>query len=198
MRHLEINAIDSARWAPRDDAALRGFCPRHNIFGISFLDYGDTDYQNDPYFDSFGGYDMFRYHICEAWPPLRWKLGGDSFFSEEERIDVLEHLELGAAKASTHEAKADEDGDGRDYGSVDALEDTLSKYHFETLDSMMRAGFKPPDQVEKQIRQKRTEKATAGMYRFIGPQTEDFQHIRGVKEVLSGKYSGKPHWAVED
>lgn len=44
-------------------------CPRHNCKGLSFSDYGNNqDYHTDPYFNDFGGYNMFRFLLFNYCP----------------------------------------------------------------------------------------------------------------------------------
>lgn len=173
-------------------------CPRHNNLGLCFPDYGDIDYRDDPYFNCFGGYDLFRYLISTHWPARReYLLGGDKFFSDEER----KRFETSVDEESPSNDENTQGGEEiEDNHVVNCIRDALNRYVFEVNDTVMTHGYKVPDHIAEWVRKERQERDGEPLgFKFSNYyKWEDFPHNKGLLEVLDRTWSGKPHWAIED
>lgn len=162
-------------------------CPRHNDRGVSFLDYGNIDYHQDPYFDRFGGYDCFRAMIRLYGENIYTILGGTKFLGQEEAdaaIDALIELD------ETHQG---------------AVRSFLREYWFEVNEHLQSSGYDLPKEVvqyleqEKLKRNKEESELSERMSRVRLPRRDasEIPMSREVLEILDGKWSGRPHWAVD-
>ncbi|CAI6021803.1 unnamed protein product [Clonostachys chloroleuca] len=79
---------------PEITVPLVATCPIHNDEGISFPDYGHLDYRDDPHFDKFEGYGLFRYHVLVYFPHLCRFVGRPAFMRNCDKTILLESLTL--------------------------------------------------------------------------------------------------------
>lgn len=169
-------------------------CPRHNDKGVSRTDYGGLrDNHQDLYFDKFGGYNSFRAMRCLSHPIMRDKLGGDKFLPAV-KIDSAFRSLIAYIETKPWECRKA------------VLDDFL-----ETNTMLRDAGFVLPDDILMQVevleQAKREEEAKDEWHTYF--QDMDRSDVRGqinwkdvpmmrlAEEVLEGKWSGRPHWAVE-
>ena len=169
-------------------------CPRHNRNNSSRRDYGDLDYNKDPYFDQFGGYRAFQGFVYMFAGNIYDILGGEKFIPAEH-IDEAKSLI-----------------DERIEADLDGLKEVFFEYYFEVNDAVEKAGIELPEsearfvEVERQRRKEKVNKDLGiepddGEWGF---SEEQRQHIyespmmREVREILDGKWHGKNHWEVED
>jgi predicted DNA-binding protein len=156
-------------------------CPRHNVKDISHRDYGDIHYHEDPYFDQFGGYDSFR-AIVALNPKAYESLGAEMF------------LPLSQCAAA-----------------FDAMEDALQKnnslvsnYWYEVYERLDGLGYKLRDSTTKLVRERRLlEKGIDESEKYVVSEEErrdmrDWPLMRELDDILFGKWSGTPHWALQD
>lgn len=173
------------------------YCPRHNVRDIHYLDYGDIDYNEDEYFDKFGGYLSFQGMICYYLPNVYNTLGGGRFIPKKQVQAAL--------NASDAFREADEAH----------LKEMLQEYIFEVNDELDRAGVTLPDTVLLATKAARSQRAhaQAAKNRKLGlsgsihaPQPNEEQQeqlqespmMQEVEQILNGEWSGKPHWTIED
>ena len=167
-------------------------CPRHNKVGVSHLDYGDINYHEDEYFDRFGGYRSFQGMIYAFTPQIYEFLGAENFLPGEQ-VETA----VGALEAF------------REANEV-SLHKEFHEYIYEVNDELERIGFPLPDPLVQHIRDERLRRrdAEAIVYKLglsnarvsIEPRIHchDIPILREVDEILDGKWSGKPHWTIED
>ena len=88
------------------------------------------------------------------------------------------------------------------------------EYAFEVNDMLERNGFPLPEQVEQAVRDERLRRRSAKVVKNKELGLPDFTDFnlseeqqrdlrdspmgRELHEILDGKWSGKPHWAIED
>jgi hypothetical protein len=167
-------------------------CPRHNKEGVSHLDYGDINYHEDEYFDRFGGYRSFQGMIY-ALPQIYEFLGGEDFLPGEQVEAALNALEAFR--------EANEVGMHKEF----------HEYIYEVNNELDRIGFPLPDPIVQQIRDERLRRKATINKKLGRPISKDssvsmkprinrhnIPMVREVDEILDGKWSGKPHWAIED
>jgi hypothetical protein len=172
-------------------------CPRHNSRGVSHLDYGDINYHEDEYFDQFGGYRSFQGMIYAFAPNIYDEiLGGEKFLPSEQIEAALNALDAFR--------EANEVG----------LRKVFLEYFYEVNDELERIGFPLPDLVVQAVKDERLRRRDARAARYEELGLPDFTHlslseeekrgfrdipmVRQVDEILDGKWSGKPHWIIED
>jgi hypothetical protein len=171
-------------------------CPRHNKIGINYLDYGDINYYEDEYFDRFGGYRSFQGMIYTFAPNIYEILGGEKFLPHEELEAALNALDAFR--------EANEVG----------LRKVFLEYVYEVNDELERIGFPLPESAAQDVRDERLRRRDAQAARNkelgipdcidLSPSKEEVQNfrdmpmVREVAEILGGKWSGKPHWTIED
>lgn len=171
-------------------------CPRHNKTGDNHLDYGDINYHEDEYFDRFGGYCSFQGLIYAFAPNIYEILGGEKFLPDEQIEAAL--IALDAFR------EANEVG----------LRKAFVEYSYEVNNELEIIGFPLPESVVQAVRVERLRRRDAqaaknkelGLSDLIGlslskEQQRDLRDIpmlREVDKILDGKWSGKPHWTIED
>jgi hypothetical protein len=168
-------------------------CPRHNTTGATFRDYGDHDLpcHEDPYFERFGGYNVFWALLDRQFHKIFEELNGSAQMSKfdlvQGHIAYFQNLEE------------------RPQWPQDVAED----YWFDILD-YFRATYKklPPD-LEKnylRIQKKRVERGIDKTHNReeveddqIEQQRREFsESVMGkeLSEISSGRWNGKPHWKL--
>lgn len=172
-------------------------CPRHNIINSSRQDYGNIDYDRDPYFDLFGGYRAFQGFVYLFTPNIYRILGG-------ERFVPAQHLDE-AVKVINKRIEEDPEG----------LEDVFSDYYFEVNDAVENAGIELPEREAKFVeveRQRRREKSLASCKEFgIGLDGRGWEFteeqyrmwsespmMQEFRDIIDRKWDGKYHWEVEN
>jgi hypothetical protein len=166
-----------------------GICPRHNIQGVSHPDYGNIDYRKDPYFDQFGGYDSFRAVIFLSVPRIYELLGGERFLPEDQFEESFRYFD-----EASH--RTEENGH--------FLERAFSRYAFEVNDKMEEMGAVLPDSVAEAVRNERLRQQSTSKFNFSslsetqGLDLSNSPMMRQLHDILDGKWSGKPHWVIED
>ncbi|CAH0035979.1 unnamed protein product [Clonostachys rhizophaga] len=149
-------------------------CPRHNDKSISFLDYGDVDYSDDPYFDKFGGYGLFRLHVLTYFPHLYNILGGQAFMSDSDKTILMEKLDNVSDETWA------------------TIRPALVEYIFDYVDRLEVVGTAFPSNVTQWLAEQRLERDSI-------PETHmEWLGSIEVREILNGEWSGKPHWDIED
>jgi hypothetical protein len=164
-------------------------CPRHNCKGHSFLDYGNQDYRNDPYFDDFGGYDIFRFLVLshpsgEVCRVVSQVLGGDKFLTEDEKATISDAW-LGLSDA------------GRARYS-----NRLVEYWTEVHEEFDSLGVELPVDAKERLRERRERReqlnAKYGFPVSYGKlKAPELPWTKELEEILERKWSGKFHWIVE-
>jgi hypothetical protein len=168
-------------------------CPRHNKVGVSHLDYGDINYHEDEYFNRFGGYRSFQGMLYAFIPKMYEFLGGENFLPGEQ-VEAA----LGALEAFLEENEV-------------GLRNQFHEYIYEVNDELDRIGFPLSEPIVQQTRDERLRRK-ATMNQKLGlpvpkdssvsmePRIDRYEipMLREVDEILDGKWSGKPHWAIED
>ena len=166
-------------------------CPRHNTDGLSFLDYGNKNYHEDSYFDSYGGYDSFRAMIFVYCRNIYQLLGSDKFLSEEEAGAALQAL-------VQHEE--------RKPGSI---KNALREYSFDVNEHLRRDGVDLPEGVvqnleqERQLRKIERERDKPEDFVFFPDGEVPRMDLSNapfnleLREILDEKWSGRPHWALD-
>ncbi|KAL3466255.1 hypothetical protein BJX64DRAFT_284823 [Aspergillus heterothallicus] len=162
---------------------IAAVCPRHNNQGLKHADYGDKSYHLDPYFDQFGGYNAFRGMVFLLFPGLRRYLGEDAFIADNDLEGVMDEA----------------------ISAIDRLElhDAMQEYKYEVLKEAERQGFPLPSHALDILRERRDvmPKNEFGDLELSEDQVKDFFEcpmMREVTEILSGRWSGKPHWKISD
>jgi hypothetical protein len=174
-------------------------CPRHNTQGICHKDYGDIDYRHDPYFDPFGGYRSFQGFIFHFATDIYETLGGERFLPTEQIKGATKALNIFLKKGEEH------------YRHV------IGGYTFEINNVLEKAGFELPDSIAETNRNERLRRRNAAASEtkmlFGIDDVGDLDNTTLIKqkldiydspmgrelgEILQGKWSGKPHWAIED
>ena len=169
-------------------------CPRHNMINSSHHDYGDLDYNKDPYFDQFGGYRAFQGFIYMFGGNIYQILGGEKFIPAEH-IDETKGI-------INERIEADLDG----------LKDVFFEYYFEVNDTVEKAGIELPEreaifvEVERQRRKEKLQmdlglELDDGKWGFSEEQRQQLYEspmMQEVRDILDGKWDGKVHWKVED
>jgi primase-polymerase (primpol)-like protein len=184
-------------------------CPRHNKFEIDFRDYGNCDYHEDPYFDQFGGYGLFRHSVSSLWPQILDVLGGEKFISNNEIQNFRTHADTYASPEGPDTSSHDENkGDEEIQRYIDKFNDYLTDHH----EALINAGVEAHEHVVENINRLRKRRESAKSKTELGISSadwdaiklsdgispKDFPHIKGVLEIFDGSWSGKPHWVVED
>ncbi|KAE9365771.1 hypothetical protein N431DRAFT_516548 [Stipitochalara longipes BDJ] len=172
-------------------------CPRHNTRGVSYLDYGNIDYNTDQYFARFGGYKAFQGIIYMFAGNIYETLGGERFLSKDEKD--------GAVEAFDEFWK----------GDLEGFKKLFLEYMFEINDKLEREGFELPDEVVRGVREERLKRQSqdaewreTGLHGLHGESLvdtsgkrmdlRDIPMVKEVNEILDGKWNGKPHWALDD
>jgi hypothetical protein len=167
-------------------------CPRHNTVDACHTDYGEINYYQDPYFEQFGGYYSFQYFIYLFKPNIYDHLGGERFLRNDRIEDAL--------KAFNKFREGNDEG----------LSKMNYEYFFEINDELEKVGFKLPDGIVENIRDERLRRRNEskllghGDFSNVSLSEEerrdfsDMPMVREVKKILAGKWSGKPHWAIEN
>jgi hypothetical protein len=170
-------------------------CPRHSTGGVRHKDYGEIDYHQDQYFKQFGGYRSFQGFIYCFASNIYEILGGERFLPGEQIEDAL------MALIEFRE------------GNEEGFRKVFSEYSFEINDELERVGIELPDSIAVSTRDERLRRKNAegvknkqlglGDLDALSPvETQrDFSEIpmiRQLNEILDGKWSGKPHWIIED
>ncbi|KUJ08875.1 uncharacterized protein LY89DRAFT_328516 [Mollisia scopiformis] len=170
-------------------------CPRHNETGATHLDYGDLDYHSDKYFDRFGGYRSFQAMIYAFAPNIYEILGREKFLAGEQ-IDAA----FDALNAFRR-------------GDEMRLRKAFLEYVYEVNDELERNGFPLPESAVHGVKDERRRREEAhavgnkelGFPEFSKDLRKEFQRdirevpmMKEVDEILDGKWSGKPHWMIED
>jgi hypothetical protein len=167
-------------------------CPRHNIIGSNNLDYGDLNYKQDTYFDRYGGYDCFRAFIC-AQEKIYELLGCEKFLSKEEADTAFESLQRHLAMKPVNE-------------------DAFREYFLEVNKELRKHGFSLPAEIIQVLDEDDIRKKTKRPNHFGSilsdemdlvtlkdamRELSDAPFMRELREILDGKYSGRPHWALD-
>ncbi|PLB54916.1 hypothetical protein P170DRAFT_470351 [Aspergillus steynii IBT 23096] len=159
-------------------------CPRHNSTGISFKDYGNQDYHQDPYFDRFGGYNAFRgmvYHVSqEIFVDI---LGAERFIPSHEIQSTVEAIERAV--------------DADPPGLLNAVED----YQYEINSRLHDFGVQLPDHLEQPVLARQRQETTS---EFDSESLERFRQsfadspaTRELNSIITGEWSGRFHWTIE-
>lgn len=171
-------------------------CPRHNTIGVCHLDYGDIDYQQDQYFEQFGGYRSFQGMIYDFHPNVYEILGGQKFLPHEQAEEALKALDTFRE------------------GNEEGFRKVFLEYVFEVNDMLETIGFQMPDSIVQDVKDERLRRRSLQVAKnieigipdvinlsFSEEQQMDIREsptIQELNEILDGKWSGKPHWAIED
>lgn len=171
-------------------------CPRHNKVDVRHKDYGDIDNNQDEYFNRFGGYRSFQGIVYIFAPKIYEILGAERFLPAEHVEDAL--------KVFIEYWNGNEEG----------LRTVFNEYSFDINDKLEGVGFELPDSLVEAVKDERlrrknndaVERKDLGLFdsdelNWNKEQQQDFRDIpmvRELNEILGGKYSGKPHWALED
>ena len=164
------------------------------MINSSHHDYGDLDYNKDPYFDQFGGYRAFQGFIYMFGGNIYQILGGEKFIPAEH-IDETKGI-------INERIEADLDG----------LKDVFFEYYFEVNDTVEEAGIELPEreaifvEVERQRRKEKLQmdlglELDDGKWGFSEEQRQQLHEspmMQEVRDILDGKWDGKVHWKVED
>lgn len=160
---------------------MLGFCPRHNCAGLCHKDYGDLDYQQDQYFEEFGGYRSFQGLLYVLEPKIYGLLGGERFLPSEH----VEEAQNALAKFRKENAE----------GFIKVL----FEYQFDINDKLERIGYAMPQSMAEAVRYERLQRS--GRFTSNDEQRRDVYDSPMMKEVrliLNGEWSGEPHWTLED
>lgn len=166
-------------------------CPRHNTQGISFSDYSDIalSCQEDPYFDTFGGYDAFWSMLHHFFPHIFQELGGVYFITSSQ-------LRSGYTKLDRMEEEAD-----------DAVRQIAKDYSVELTKAMPEEGV--PNEAMgltgEDIKTKQEEEQKKSRFHFNEQERAHWRREfkespmgRELHEIISGKWSYIPHWSIKD
>lgn len=166
---------------------LEARCPRHNSDGVSFPDYGNDDYNLDPYFERFCGYKMFCFMVLMRSPDLYQLLGGDSFMPKD--------------KFETEKVRYDRLLDKEKL----ALHETLDEYWLEVYEELDKLKVSLPPQAAEKLRVKRAQDndrhphlSLEDTLRMSHQDLLDLPMLREVRDICAGKWNGKFHWAEDD
>jgi hypothetical protein len=167
---------------------FQAVCPRHNSQGITFWDYGNDDYHDDPYFDRFGGYDMFRFLAlgCSK-DSFDTAVGGEKFMSDEDfRREQQKYLGLSEERQASLRSVMMED------------------YFIEGWDTLDRSNLPLPPHAAEKVRERRergNDKRRAWKGNYSDSETRqalyDSPMMREVRQICAGTSNGKPHWTPE-
>lgn len=163
-------------------------CPRHNCKGLSFPDYGNRNYHADPYFNDFGGYDMFRFHLFNHYPSeeqsraMRQLLGNEKFLTpQDEDIARDTWQKLPGAQRGKYLNK-------------------LVEYKVEVFEKLDRNGVELPDTLKEMLRERQKQREEEFSFPLSQVDDEDLKMkipwTKEVQEILDGKWSGIFHWTV--
>jgi hypothetical protein len=176
----------------RKDPLVFAPCPRHNNESIHYLDYGNIDYHQDLYFDRFGGYDSFRALIYISAQDIYELLSGERFLPDEQVEEARNALDKNLQT------------------NRDAIRKASHEYFVAGNSELEKLGFKMPDWVAEILRDEwlQRKKELCEKYasfnlnsrgqREIQLDISDSPMMQEVREILDGKWSGKPHWAIND
>ncbi|OIW23549.1 hypothetical protein CONLIGDRAFT_686477 [Coniochaeta ligniaria NRRL 30616] len=166
-------------------------CPRHNSQGVSFSDYGNQDYHSDPYFDRFGGYDMFKFLVSDEHVKKLDMLSNEKFMTQQEWLTALFNKFLGYSEERRREV-------------LNAMEE----YWLEIFETAESRGAQLTPNIRERLRERRQQhKAKLGLDLLEDsdemPQrfklaADKLSWVKEVNEILAGKWNGKLHWAVEE
>ncbi|KAK0108886.1 hypothetical protein ONS96_002723 [Cadophora gregata f. sp. sojae] len=169
-------------------------CPRHNTKNLFHRDYGDLEYDKDPYFDQFGGYRAFQGFVYLYQPHIYRMLGCEKFVPTKN---------LDAATKAVKEIMM---------RGFEGLTDPFLEYFLGVNDAVKKAGVQLPEPEAEIVeigRQRRKEERIAshkalGIESMLTP-SEDQQRMisespmmQQVRDILDGKWNGKKHWEWED
>ncbi|KAJ5347901.1 uncharacterized protein N7506_001154 [Penicillium brevicompactum] len=171
---------------PEITTLINSRCPRHSSERTTHTDYGDMNYHQDPYFDQFGGYNAFRAMVFSIFPGVYIDiLGRYDFIAEEELQGVVDDLKSATDRLG------------------ETLEDAVHEYMNDVFKDANRAGIPLPSDVIEFLRlreEREQENKIQGSH--IHPDSiKDFSESPMSQEVIDiqlGRWSGKPHWAVEN
>ncbi|KAH7166373.1 hypothetical protein EDB81DRAFT_284783 [Dactylonectria macrodidyma] len=168
--------------APEITMVTIATCPRHNTSGIYFNDYGNVDYSKDPYFDGFGGYDYFQFLVAFHYPGIYEKLGAETFAKHED----LERVKVQMSKLPGE--------------NLMKYFEKLERYRLECRKEFDKVGVElTPEDVAKVAKywSKMKDdgidyslKSRVSQEEWRNPVTIE------VRDILEGKWSGKPHWEI--
>jgi hypothetical protein len=158
-------------------------CPRHNTVGINFRDYGNIDYHEDPYFKQFGGYNAFRAYIYFFQPRIYEALGGEKFLPQHQVEDARIIL----------------DTQLREKGEEDFFNNKVwHEYSVEVNSDLEELGLKLPDDKANIVREERMPRKQDIFDYLLREHPDSLKHLLSeIEDILDGKWTGKPHWALE-
>jgi hypothetical protein len=166
-------------------------CPRHNTTGKRFRDYGDFALacDEDPYFDQFGGYKVFWALLHRRFPKIFEHLGGPSVMSELELLQC--HI---AYLQNEKEREA-------------WLQDVVEGYWFEFVGYHKDRQLIFSPAAEEEYLRVETRRIELGIDKpsnkkglgedQIEQHQKDFSEstmAREIRDIVSGCWTGEPHW----
>jgi hypothetical protein len=163
-------------------------CPRHNNFGINYLDYGNIDYHQDRYFDKFGGYDCFR-ALVYLERNIYKMLGGERFLPIEDAVCTLEALE-------------------QDDDALGFFRESYREYFLEINEELRKRGVDLPNEILQRLNDEQLRRKKEGCGEFdpifggnrdYGPRIDISSSplIQELHQILDGEWSGTPHWSLD-
>lgn len=174
---IRLGTPSRSRFDPELVSLVLDVCPRHNVTGVQRKDYGDLiSNSDDPYFDKYGGYDVFRAVTSAAGAAQEL---GDFEMSKGEILGVLEKVDRSTQEKIFEELK------------------------FEVNGCLLEHGCElPADSVEyvKKRQKKRAENVRSTLFGDEIPeplpQIKDAPIFKEVRDILAGRWDGRPHWSV--
>lgn len=129
-----LDEVAPGSHAPRIDIPVEFLCPRHAPRWWNAEDKAAAmplrDYSSDPYFDKFGGYDMFRYYVLNTGGPFSaFHLDRDKLMPDHE----FKHMQEQAHTVETEES----------FNAAREYEKELYKYSKSWVEKGRKAGFDP-------------------------------------------------------
>lgn len=174
---IRLGTPSRSRFDPELVSLVLDVCPRHNVTGVRRKDYGDLiSNRDDPYFDQYGGYGVFRAITSAAGAAQEL---GDFEMSKGEILGVLEKVDRGTQEKIFEELK------------------------FEVNECLLEHGCElPADSVEyvKKRQKKRAENVRSTLFGDetpeLLPEIKDAPIFKEVRDILAGRWDGRPHWSV--
>ncbi|KAK6193348.1 hypothetical protein LQW54_012556 [Pestalotiopsis sp. IQ-011] len=173
---VRLSTPSRSRFDPEVVSLVYDVCPRHNVTGVRRRDYGDLiSNRDDPYFDQYGGYDVFRAILSLVGAAAEL---GDFAMPAGEISRVL-----GPVDRETRRRIFDE-------------------LRYEVNECLLRYGFEIPAASVEHVkqRQQRSEKSRFALWCDKTPDPfpglMDAPLFKELREILAGEWDGRPHWSV--
>jgi hypothetical protein len=164
-------------------------CPRHNTTGNTFRNYGDyfVPCDQDPYFEQFGGYNVFWALLHDRFPRIFEKLGGLSAISEHELVQAyIAYLQNEQERPGW-------------------IQDLTEDYWFELAETCEPL----PSEVQGEYLRVKTRRVERGIDRAHSREKLDDNQIKHYRknfsesamgrelcEIESGRWTREPHWKL--